>query len=51
MLPTSVPLPASGTATFSVSLATRGPAMAEGDVTISDGTTTFLVPFWYSNGN
>ena len=48
---TSVPLPASGTATFSVSISTRGPAAAEGDVTISDGTTTHLIPFWYSNGN
>ena len=47
----SLLLPASGTARFSVSLATRGPATAEGDVTISDGTTTFLVPFHYSNGN
>jgi subtilisin family serine protease len=48
---TSVSLPASGTATFSVSLSTRGPATAEGDLTINDGTTIYLVPFWYSNGN
>ena len=48
---TSLPLGASGTATFSVTLATRGPASAEGDITVSDGTTTFLLPFWFSNGN
>ena len=48
---TSLPLGANGTATFSVTLATRGPASAEGDITVSDGTTTFLVPFWFSNGN
>ena len=48
---TSLPLGASGTATFSVTLATRGPASAEGDITVSDGTTTYLMPFWFSNGN
>ncbi|MDQ4036608.1 MAG: S8 family serine peptidase [Chloroflexota bacterium] len=47
----SVPLAAGGTATFSVTLKARGQASGEGDVTVSDGTTTFLVPFWYSTGN
>lgn len=49
--PATVALPASGTATFEVGLATRGPAQAEGDLTVSDGTSTYLIPFWYSNGN
>ena len=49
--PSSVALPAGGTATFDVDLATRGPAQAEGDLTVNDGTTTYLIPFWYSNGN
>lgn len=48
---TSVALPANGTATFEVGLSARGTAQAEGDVTVSDGTTTFLIPFWYSTGN
>ena len=45
------PRPIDRTATFSVTLATRGPASTEGDITVSDGTTTFLVPFWFSNGS
>ena len=49
--PSNVTVPGGGTATFIVSLATRGFAEEEGDLTISDGTTTYLVPFWYSNGN
>lgn len=49
--PSTVAVPGGGTATFIVSLATRGFAEEEGDLTISDGTTTYLVPFWYSNGN
>jgi hypothetical protein len=49
--PSSVPLPAGGTATFDVDLATRGAAQAEGDLTVNDGTTTYLIPFWYSNGS
>jgi minor extracellular serine protease Vpr len=49
--PSTVTVPGGGTATFIVSLATRGFAEEEGDLTISDGTTTYLVPFWYSNGN
>jgi hypothetical protein len=48
---TSVPLGANGTATFGVTLKARGQASGEGDVTVSDGTTTFLIPFWYSTGN
>ncbi len=47
----SVTLPANGTATFEVHLSAQGPAQAEGDVTVNDGTTTFLIPFWYSTGN
>lgn len=49
--PTSVWVPAGGTATFDVHLSTRGPAAAEGDLTVSDGSETFLIPYWYSNGN
>ena len=49
--PSTVEVAANGQATFEVSLSTRGPAQAEGDVTANDGTTTFLIPFWYSTGN
>jgi minor extracellular serine protease Vpr len=49
--PSSVDLPANGTATFDVSLSTRGFAEAEGDITVTAGSETFLIPFWYSNGN
>lgn len=49
--PANLSVPANGTATFEVSLSTRGPAAAEGDLTITDGSETFLVPFWYSNGS
>ncbi|MCV0403203.1 MAG: S8 family serine peptidase [Chloroflexi bacterium] len=48
---TSVSLPANGTATFDVTLSARGPNQAEGDVTVNDGTTEYLIPFWYSTGN
>lgn len=44
-------VPAGGTATFSVTLDVRGPSGAEGDVTVSDGSTTYLIPFHYSTGN
>jgi minor extracellular serine protease Vpr len=44
-------VPPGGTATFSATLTTRGAVSAEGDITVSDGTTTFLLPFWYSTGN
>ena len=47
----AVALAPNGTATFSATLRTRGAATAEGDITASDGTTTFLLPFWYSTGN
>jgi subtilisin family serine protease len=49
--PANLAVPANGTATFTVSLSTRGPAAAEGDLTVTDGSETFLIPFWYSNGN
>jgi minor extracellular serine protease Vpr len=49
--PANLALPAGGTATFEVHLSTRGPAAAEGDLTVTDGSETFLIPFWYSNGN
>jgi minor extracellular serine protease Vpr len=49
--PASVLVPAGGTQTFEVHLSTRGPAAAEGDLTVTDGTETFLIPYWYSNGN
>jgi hypothetical protein len=41
----------SETGTFTVSLSVRGASLSEGDVTVSDGTTTHLLPFWYSTGN
>lgn len=44
-------LPANGSATFSATLSTRGRATAEGDITVTEGSNTFLLPFWYSNGN
>jgi minor extracellular serine protease Vpr len=44
--PATVTLPASGTVTFDVGLATRGAAPAEGDLTVSDSTATYLIPFW-----
>jgi minor extracellular serine protease Vpr len=49
--PANLFVPAGGTATFEVQLSTRGPAAAEGDLTVTDGSETFLIPFWYSNGN
>ena len=49
--PETVNLPASGTATFTVSLSFRGAETAEGDLEIKDGDETFLVPFHYSTGN
>ncbi|MBZ2198776.1 S8 family serine peptidase [Occultella gossypii] len=49
--PASVDVPAGGTATFDVTLSTRGPAAAEGDLVLTGGDETFLLPFWYSNGN
>lgn len=49
--PSSVGVPAGGTAAFDVTLSTRGPAAAEGDLTVTAGGETFLIPFWYSNGN
>ncbi|WP_109474326.1 S8 family serine peptidase [Ornithinimicrobium cavernae] len=49
--PATVDLPASGTATFTVGLSVRGATTAEGDLTITDGNETFLVPFHYSTGN
>ena len=48
--PATVAVGAGGQATFEVSLSTRGPAEAEGDLTVTDGTETFLIPYWYSNG-
>jgi hypothetical protein len=48
---TTLSVPAGGTATFSVTLTARGAAGAEGDVAVSDGVTTYLLPFWYSTGN
>jgi minor extracellular serine protease Vpr len=49
--PANVAVGANGTATFEVSLSTRGPAEGDGDLTVTDGSETFLIPFWYSNGN
>jgi minor extracellular serine protease Vpr len=47
----AVAVPAGGTATFEVTLRARGATDGEGDVTVSDGTTTYLIPFWYVTGN
>ena len=47
----SVALPANGTATFSVTRASRGQARGEGDGTVSHGSTTVHIPLWDSNGN
>jgi minor extracellular serine protease Vpr len=46
----TVALPANGTATFSVTMSARGATTAEGDVTITSGDDTFLLPFWYATG-
>ena len=47
---TSVSVPAGGTSSFTVSLTSRGSASGEGDVTVSNGSASYLIPFWYSNG-
>jgi minor extracellular serine protease Vpr len=49
--PTTVEVGASAQVTFEVSLSTRGAASGDGDLTVTDGSETFLIPFWYSNGN
>jgi minor extracellular serine protease Vpr len=49
--PATVDVGASAQATFEVSLSTRGAASGDGDLTVTDGTESFLIPFWYSNGN
>lgn len=48
---TGLSLAAGASGTFTVGLSARGPALSEGDVVVSDGTTIHLVPFWYSTGN
>jgi minor extracellular serine protease Vpr len=48
---TALSVPAAGTASFSVTLSARGATDEEGDVTVSDGATTYLIPFHYSTGN
>jgi minor extracellular serine protease Vpr len=51
-LSTEVLMVAAGaTGTFTVTLSVRGGSLSEGDVSVSDGTTTHLIPFWYSTGN
>jgi subtilisin family serine protease len=50
-VPETVRVPASGTATFEVRLSVRGAVTDEGDLTISDGDETFLVPYYFSTGN
>lgn len=47
----SLDVPAGGTATFSATLKTSGSFTAEGDITVTQGSNTFLLPFWYSTGN
>jgi subtilisin family serine protease len=44
-------VPALGTATFEVRLSVRGAVTDEGDLIISDGDTTFRVPYYFSAGN
>lgn len=48
---TSITVPAGGTGTFEVTLSARGAFTSGGDVTVSGGGHTYLVPFWYSTGN
>jgi len=48
---TTLTVGAGATGTLTVSLSTRGASFAEGDVSVSDGSTTHLIPFWYSTGN
>lgn len=48
---TSLTLAAGASGEFTVSFSARGATLSEGDVTVSDGTTTHLVPFRYSTGN
>ena len=43
-------LPADGTATFTVTMNARGATSVEGDVTVTAGDETFLLPFWYATG-
>lgn len=45
-----VVVPAGGTATFSVTLRTRGSTSAEGDVVLTEDGVEYLLPFWYSTG-
>lgn len=49
--PTTFTVASGQTATFTVTLSVRGAAASEGDVTVSEGGTTHLIPFWYSTGN
>lgn len=49
--PATVELPADGTATFDVDLTARRSGPVEGDIVITDGTETYLVPFYYSTGS
>ncbi|GAA5164076.1 S8 family serine peptidase [Ornithinimicrobium tianjinense] len=44
-------LPPGESGTFSVTLNARGVASGGGDITVTDGTTTQLLPFYYSTGN
>jgi minor extracellular serine protease Vpr len=47
----SLTLQGGQTGTFTVSLSARGAEEGDGDVTVSDGTNTYLIPLWYSTGN
>jgi minor extracellular serine protease Vpr len=49
--PGTVNVGPNGTGTFTVSLSARGAHTGDGDVTVTDGTNTYLIPLWYSTGN
>jgi minor extracellular serine protease Vpr len=50
--PSSLTVPGGGTGTFTVSLSARGSTgNVGGDVTVSGGGGTYLLPYWYSVGN
>lgn len=49
--PAEMDVAAGETATFDVTMTARRSGPKEGDVTITDGTTEYLVPYYFSTGN
>ncbi|RIK15490.1 MAG: hypothetical protein DCC50_07935 [Acidobacteria bacterium] len=49
--PETVTVAGDGTATFEVTLSARRSGPVEGDIAITDGSQTYLMPFYYSTGN